>query len=232
MQQLDQNVIKTIEIKKMHSILAIERMYANKLKYKIGCLKHENKKLIEKNHELKKQIETINNYSCSSNIYTIKINKVYSFFFKETDFKFPLLSSNEICKLIKTKSSSSLLLVFIQEFIDKKFGKYKGLQHNRLESQSDSQLQHNRFDSQSDLRLQRNRFDLRLFTENGCTILPKTKGFFNEFKFLSYTKNRIFILCNIRYFPKIDIVFKNGEDLSKEYTNGKIHTNQEKNLFN
>lgn len=219
MQQLDQNVIKTIEIKKMHSILAIERMYANKLKYKIGCLKQENKKLIEKNNELKKQIETINNYSYSSNIYTIKINKVYSFFFKDTDFKFPLLSSNEICKLIKTKSSSSLLLVFIQEFIDKKFGKYKGLNCNRFESQSDS-------------RLNCNRFDLRLFTENGCNILPKTKGFFNEFKFLSYTKNRIFILCNIRYFPKIDIVFKNGEDLSKEYTNGKIHTNQEKILFN
>ena len=79
-------------------------------------------------------------------------------------------------------------------------------------------------------------YDAKNFTTSGgCKFLPSsmigTGRKFNEERFLYKTQKMNYIICDIVDFPKINVIFKRGSDLSEQYPNGCIGKGKRKELF-
>jgi|ETNvirnome_2_300_1030623.scaffolds.fasta_scaffold03114_3 hypothetical protein len=80
------------------------------------------------------------------------------------------------------------------------------------------------------------KYDAKNFTTaSGCKFMPSgmigTGRKFDEKQFLFKTENMNYIICDIVDFPKVNVVFKKGQDLSIQYPNGCITKTKRQELF-
>lgn len=80
-----------------------------------------------------------------------------------------------------------------------------------------------------------NRYDQKSFTKRGTNYAPSNmvgKGrSVDEEVFHAHAKEISYILTDVNDFPKVRVVFKKGEDLLKDYPNGKIPHNARSVIF-
>jgi len=78
-------------------------------------------------------------------------------------------------------------------------------------------------------------YDAKNFTAGGCKFLPSsmigTGRTFDEERFIYKTQKMNYIICDIVDFPKINVVFKKGSELSEKYPNGCISKSKRKEFF-
>jgi len=83
---------------------------------------------------------------------------------------------------------------------------------------------------------QGNKYDAKNFTKNGLRFMPsKMIGVgraFNKIEFHKKAKSLTYIVCDIKEFPNIKVVFKSGKELIKEYPNGSVGPSKRKEFFN
>lgn len=76
---------------------------------------------------------------------------------------------------------------------------------------------------------QGNKYDAKGFTKNGCGFMPsKMKGVGRTFDAKSahaHADEISYIIHDIREFPSVNLIFKKGSDLTKEFPNCKISNN-------
>ena len=79
------------------------------------------------------------------------------------------------------------------------------------------------------------KYDAKNFTKNGLKFMPSsmlgTGRKFDQRLFESKTEKMNYICCDIREFPRVRVVFKEGSELSKEYPKGTISETNGEVLF-
>ncbi len=79
------------------------------------------------------------------------------------------------------------------------------------------------------------KYDLKGFTKGGAGYAPSNMigagRKINVTEMHAHAKTINYIFSDITEFPKVRVVFKRGEDMVRDYPNGKIKPNQREKLF-
>ena len=149
---------------------------------------------------------------------TIELNKVYEFEVPNT--KFGDLTQEELNSLFRDGRVASH---FLEIQITKWFTELQRKEVKRGRAKTDHIDNHN------------NLYEMKNFTKYGCKVMPSYQyGGSREFNFIEYeqlAKETTYIICNIQKFPKIKVLFKNGNDMVKLFPKGLIDVKQEDILY-
>lgn len=153
-------------------------------------------------------------------VYDIELNRVYSF--NLPSFTWPGLSidtTNTVCKNGAASSKYIEHMLCSDSFFPKLIYKDKpGYDYIQ--------------DSYPGLKT---KLDLKNFTNGGSKFMPSsmigTGRTVDKEEFHSHAKELTYIFCDIIDFPKIKVIFKDGEDLICKYPNGHIYKTRRNELF-
>jgi hypothetical protein len=80
-----------------------------------------------------------------------------------------------------------------------------------------------------------NLYEMKNFTKYGCKVMPSYQyGGSRKFNFDEYNElaqNTRYIVCDIRSFPVVRVIFKFGSDMVKLFPNGLVDKKQEGLLY-
>jgi hypothetical protein len=149
---------------------------------------------------------------------TIQLNKIYNFTIDNS--KFGDLDDNELNSLFQDGRVASH---FLEIQITKWFPELQRKEIKRGRAKSDHVDENNII------------YEMKNFTKYGCKVMPSyqyggSRNFnFDEFEKLA--KETTYIICDIRKFPNIRIIFKNGNDMVKMFPKGLVDVKQENILY-
>ena len=80
-----------------------------------------------------------------------------------------------------------------------------------------------------------NLYEMKNFTKYGCKVMPSYQyGGSRKFNFDEYNElaqQTRYIVCDIRLFPVVRVIFKSGSDMVKLFPNGLVDKKQEGLLY-
>lgn len=79
-----------------------------------------------------------------------------------------------------------------------------------------------------------NKIEQKTFTKYGCCFMPSTfrnNGYDSEDELMKVCYENIYMLCDITEFPRVNIIFKKGVDLFKDFPDGKIPVRYKLSIF-
>jgi hypothetical protein len=148
----------------------------------------------------------------------MKLNLVYEF--KIDNVSFGDLNTEELNQLFQDGRVASH---FLEIQITKWFPDLQRKEVKRGRAKSDH------IDSNNNL------YEMKNFTKYGCKVMPSYQyGGSRKFNFNEYNElaqQTRYIICDIRSFPTIRVIFKNGADMVKLFPKGLVDNKQEGLLY-
>jgi hypothetical protein len=148
----------------------------------------------------------------------VEFDKIYPF--EVSNARFGDLTKEEISKLFRDGRVASH---FLEIQITKWFPELERKEIKRGRAKSDH------VDNRGNI------YEMKSFTKCGCKVMPSYQyGGSREFNFVEYNElaqKTKYIVCDIRSFPLVRVIFKEGSDMAKMFPKGLVDVKQEGLLY-